>query len=112
MPLFDGDFVFSCSCFVSEIKEALLRSKKNYVITASVGRMHVDHFKEERTIFVCCFCHVLEGMQFDTCNCFHYYKWAYFEMCHGGSLYKTKKCFRCYRRSIKSLFKYCLRFIC
>ena len=112
MPLFDVDFVFSCSCFVSEIQESLLRSRKNYVIAAYVGRMHVDHFKEKRTIFVCYFYHILEGMQFDTCNCLHFYKMAYFDMCHDGSLYKNKKCFRCYKRSIKSLFKYYLRFIC
>ena len=112
MPLFDVDFVFSCSCFVSETQEALLRSKKNCVIVACVGKIHVNHFKEERTIFVCYLYHVLEDMQFDTCNCLHCYKRAYFEMSHDSSLYKTKKCFRCYRRSIKSFFKYYMRFIC
>ena len=112
MPLIDVDFVFSCSCFVSEIKETLLRSKKNYVIAACFGKMHVDHFKEERTSFVCYFYHISEGMQFDTCKCLHFYKRVFFDMCHDGSLYKNKKCFRCYRRSIKSLFKYYVRFIC
>ena len=90
MPLFDVDFVFSCSRFVSETQEALLRSKINYVIAACVGRMHVDHFKEERTIFVCCVYHVLEGMQFDTCNCLHYYNRAYFVKFSNLAITATK----------------------
>ena len=93
MALFDVDFIFSCPCFVSKIQKVILKSTKKYEIAACVGRKHVDHFKEERTIFVCCFYHVLEGMQFDTYNCLHYYKRAYFEMCYEGSMYKAKKCF-------------------
>ena len=93
MVLFDLDFIFYCPCFVSKVQKIILKSTKNYEIAACVGRMHVDHFKEERTIFVCCFYHLLEGMQFDTCNCLHYYKRACFEMFHGGSMCKAKNCF-------------------
>ena len=66
MPPFDVDFVFSCLWFVSEIREALLRSKKNYVIAAFVGRSHIDHFRKGKTIFICCFYHLLDCIRFDT----------------------------------------------
>ena len=111
MPVFDVHFVFSCSSFVSESQEALLRSKKNYVIDTFVGRSHIDGFQEDKTIFVCCFYHLLDGMRFDTRERPNYNKRVFFQMRHDGSSCKTKKNFRCYRKSIKSLLKY-LRFIC
>ena len=57
--------------FFSEIQETLLRSKKNYLIAAFVGRSHTDYFHEDKTIFVCCFYHLLNGMQFDIRECLH-----------------------------------------
>ena len=52
MTLFDVDFIFCCPCFIFDIQKALSKSTKNYEIAPCVGRMHVDHFKEKKYIFV------------------------------------------------------------
>ena len=64
-------FCFFLPMFFSEIQETLLRSKKNYLIAAFVGRSHTDYFHEDKTIFVCCFYHLLNGMRFDIPECLH-----------------------------------------
>ena len=95
MVLFDVDFVFSCSCFVPNIQCAIERSTKNYEIAAHISSNHVienfevDYFNNEKSIFACCFDHLSR-------------------ISHDNSFYKTKKCYQCYRRSIKSLWKYYL----
>lgn len=118
MALFNVDFVFSCPCFVSNIQQALLKSTKNFEIVTCVSGTHIvknfgiDYFKKDRTIFICCYDHLLDGMQYDTQSCLHYNRRDFFRMCQDGSLYKIKKSFRFYRRSIRRLLKYYLRFIC
>ena len=61
-----------------------------------VGCMLIILKKKSIFLFLFLVYHILESMQFDACNCLPYYKMAYFEMYHGGSLHKAKKCFRCY----------------
>ena len=103
-------FFLPMFCFWNS--RSVIKVQKNYVIAAFVGRSHIDHLQEDKTIFVCYFYHLFDGMRFDTRGCLHYNKRVSFQMCHDGNSYKTKKCFQCYRRSIKSLLKYYLRFIC
>ena len=78
MALFDVDFVFSCPCFVSDIQQALFKSTKNYEIAGIVSGKHVvknlgiDYFKEDISIFICYYGHLLGGMLFDTQSYLHY----------------------------------------
>ena len=89
----DVHFVFSCSSFVSESQEALLRSKKNYVIDAFVGRSHIDRFQENKTIFVCCCYHLLDGMRFDTRERPNYNKRVFFKCVMMVARVRPKKIF-------------------
>ena len=116
IAIFDVDFVFSCPCFVSDVQHATARSTENYEIGAYVNGKHVvknfeiDYFKNEKSVFVCCFDHLVGGMRFDTKNCLHYTRRALFGMQLDNTCYKTKKCDQCYRKSIKRLLKYYQRF--
>ena len=118
MAIFDVDFVFSCPCFVSDVQHAIARSTKNYEISAYINGKHVvknfetDYFKNEKFVFVCCFEYLVDGMLFDTKNCLHYTKRVFFRMQLDNTCYKTKKCYQCYRISIKRLLKHYLRFFC
>ena len=38
----------------------------------------VDNFKNEKSMFFCCFDHLSEGMHFDTKDCLHYYRRVFF----------------------------------
>ena len=118
MAIFDVDFVFSCPCFVSDVQHAIARSTKNYEISAYINGKHVvknfetDYFKNEKFVFVCCFEYLVDGMLFDTKNCLHYTRRVFFRMQLDNTCYKTKKCYQCYRISIKRLLKHYLRFFC
>ena len=80
MAVIDVDFVFSCSCFVSNIQCAMERSTKNFEIATHISSNHViknfkvDYFKNEKSIFVCCFDHLLNDMYYDPKNCPHYHR--------------------------------------
>ena len=84
MAIFDVDFVFYYSCFVSDVQHAIARSTKNYEIGAYVNGKHVaqnfktDYFKNEKSVFVCCFDHLVEGMRFNTKNGLHYTRRVFF----------------------------------
>ena len=83
-PIFDVDFVFSCPCFASDVQHAIATSTKNYEISACVNGKHVknfeiDYYKNEKSVFVCCFDYLVDGMRFDTKSCFHYTKRVFFE---------------------------------
>ena len=118
MAIFDVDFVFSFPCFVSDVQHAIARSTKNYEISAYINGKHVvknfetDYFKNEKFVFVCCFEYLVDGMLFDTKNCLHYTRRVFFRMQLDNTCYKTKKCYQCYRISIKRLLKHYLRFFC
>ena len=77
MAVFDVDFFFSWPCFVSYVLNAIERSTKNFEIGAFMDRNHfvknfeVNNFKNENSMFVCCFDHSLDGMHFNTKNCLH-----------------------------------------
>ena len=68
-------FCFFCPCFVSDVQHAIARSTKNYEIGSYVNGKHVvknfenDYFKNEKSVFVCCFDHLVDDMRFDTKNC-------------------------------------------
>ena len=118
MVIFDVDFVFSCPYFVSNVRHAIVISTKNYEIGAYVNGKHVvksfeiDYFKNEKSVFVCCFDHLVDGMRFDGKNCLHYSRRGFFRMKHDNTCYKTKKCYQCYRIIIKRLLKYYPRLFC
>ena len=118
MPIFGVDFVFSCPCFVSHVQHAIVKSTKNYEIGAYVNGKHVvknfeiDYFKNEKSVFVCYFDHLVDSMRFDTKNCLHYTRKDFFRMQHNNTCYKTKKWYQCHRISIKRLLKYYPRFFC
>ena len=118
MMVFDVDFAFCGSCFVSDIQHVIVKSTMNYEIGAYISGNHVvknfevDYFKNEKSVFVCCFDNLLDGMHHDVKNCCHYNRMCFFCMRHDNTCYKTKKCYQYYRRSIRSLWKYYLRFIC
>ena len=112
MPIFDVDFVFSCPCFVPDVLNAIERSTKNFEIAAFVNKNHVtknfevNNFKNKKSMIICSFDHLLDGMHFHTKNCLHYYRRVFFRMDHDNSPYKITKCYRFYRKSIKNLLKY------
>ena len=112
MAIFDIDFVFSYPYFVPDVLNAIERSTKNFEIGAFGNRNHVltsleiHKFKNEKSMFICCFDHLLDSMHFGTKSCLHYYRRVFFRMLHDNSPYKIKKCYRCYRRSIRSILKY------
>ena len=72
--LVDVDFVFCSPCFVSHVQHAIARSTKNREIGTYVNGKHVaknfetDYFKNEKSVFVCCFDHPVDGIRFDTKN--------------------------------------------
>ena len=83
LAVFDIGFVFSCPWFVPDIQCAIERFTKNYEIAAHSGNhfvknFDVDYFKNEKSIFVCCFNHLLDGMYFDTKKCCHYDRRGFF----------------------------------
>ena len=100
MAIFDVDFVISCRCFVSDVQHAILRSTKNYETGAYVNGKHalknfeIDYFKNEKSLFVCCFDHLVDGMRFNTKNCLLYTRRVFFRMRHNNACYKTKKCYQ------------------
>ena len=118
MALFAIDFVFSCPCFVSDVLNAIKISAKNNDVGVFGNRNHVvknfevDNFEKDKFMFICCFDHLLDGMYFDTKNCLHYYRQVFFQMQIENYFYKTKKCYSCHRRSIRSILKYYPRFFC
>ena len=116
--MFEVEFVFSCPCFVSDVLPAIEKSTMNYEIGGYVSGNHVvknfevAYFKNESSVFICCHDHLLESMRFDTKNCLHYNRRIHFRMYHDFNYYWTKKCYQCYRISIKRPCKYYPRFIC
>ena len=78
MAVFEVEFVFSCRCFDSDVLSAMGMSTINYEIGDYVSRDHVVkvfeavYFKNESSVFICCYDHLLESMRFDTKNCLHY----------------------------------------
>ena len=109
MAVFEVEFVFSCRCFDSDVLSAMGMSTINYEIGGYVSRDHVVkvfeavYFKNESSVFICCYGHLLESMRFDIKNCLHYNRKVNFQMRHDFSYYWTKKCYQCYRISIKRL---------
>ena len=75
MAIFDIDFVFSCPFFIPDVLNAIERSTKKFEIAAFVNRNHVvknfevHSFKNEKSMFICCFDNLLDGIHFDTKNC-------------------------------------------
>ena len=94
MTIFDVDFVFSCTCFVSDVQHAIARSTKNYEIGAYVNSKHVvknfeiDYFKNEKSVFVCHFDNLVDGTRFNTKNCLHYTRRVFFRMQRDDTCYK------------------------
>lgn len=82
--VFDVDFAFSGSCFVSDIQHVIVKSTMNYEIGAYISGNHVvknfevDYFKNEKSVFVCCFDNLLDGMHHDVKNCCHYNRMCFF----------------------------------
>ena len=89
LAIFDVDFVFSCPCFVSDVQHAFARSTKSHEIGVYVNGKHVvknfeiDYFKNEKSVFFCCFDHLVDGMRFDTKNCLHYTRRCFFFECNS-----------------------------
>ena len=84
MTEFGVNFVFSGPCFVPDIQCAIERSAKNYEIVVHIISDHViknfevDYFKNKKSIFVCCFDHLFDGMYYDTKNYSHYHRRVFF----------------------------------
>lgn len=65
MAIYDVDFIFYCPCFFSDIFETrYLSYNKNYEFEHFICRRYpnedldVDDFRNDKTIFVCCFFHL------------------------------------------------------
>ena len=50
-------------------------------------------------------------MYFDTCVCLHYNRATFYRTIIKNELYPIRKCYSCYRRSIKKLLKHFLKLI-
>ena len=119
MAIFDVNFIFSCPCFVADWFEALsMNFKFNFQYISFVQRRSkkmdhiVENFFDSSSILITCFEHLYELMVFDTYhNCLHYNSRTYFQMVVDSIQVPKRKCYRCYRESIKKLLKYFLRFI-
>ena len=51
-------FFLPMFCFWNS--RSVIKVQKNYVIAAFVGRSHIDHLQEDKTIFVCYFYHLFD----------------------------------------------------
>lgn len=80
------DFVFCCSCFVSDIFYLrFMRYENFFEITHFIHRRHsrlefdFDNFEMDGSMLITCFDHLKEAMYSDAKNCLHYYKRTFYQ---------------------------------
>ena len=118
MATFEVDFIFYCPCFVSDIFESrFFTYKKKFEFVFFVHKRHpkqvfdTDNFKKDRYMLFTCLEHQCEIIYFDTVGCLYYYRVTFYQVIVDNSPYPKKTCYLCYRRSIKKLLKYFVRFV-
>ena len=118
MAVLEVEFVFSCSCFVSDVLSAIQKSRKNYEIGGYVSGNNVAKylklfilrmkvlFLSAVTVILWTVCILIPKIVFTMIEGF------IFECIMILITIGLKKCCQCYRISIKRLWKYYPRFIC
>ena len=118
MAIFEVDFIFCCPCFVPDIfKSRFHEIRRNFEFSSFVHRRHlkkpfdIDNFREQKSMFVCCFDHLAEAIYLDFVDCLHYYKSIFYRVLLDNYHYPKRKSYICYRRRIRKLLKYFPRFV-
>ena len=120
MTIFDANFIFSFPYFSVDVSDSIsMDCEFNYQYTSFIQRRRikkaeyiVESFADISSILITCFSHLCELMVCDTYHdCLHYNKRCYFQMIVDSMHVPKRKCFCCYRKSLKNLLKYFLRII-
>ena len=120
MTVYDVEFVFSCPYFIDILSVALNSGiQKNFEVacflyhnTHKKKNYQAENFLETKSLFVSCFDHLSDAMYFDSGVCLHYNRRTFFQLIVKNSDLPVRKCYKCYRRTVKKLLKLYPRFVC
>ena len=111
--IFEVDFIFCCPCFFSGIFHARFMVYKTFFeYTCLVHRRNsnktfdVDNFRKDASMLITCFEHLYVAMHFDTVEWLHYNRSTFYRVVVDNSIYPKRKCYHCYRKSVKKLLKH------
>ena len=118
MAIFEVGLIFCCPCFIPNIFETRFQStKNNFEFPHFMHWRHpkkpfdINNFAKGKSMCVCYFDHLTEAMYLHTVNCLHYRKSVFYRVVLDNCQYPRRKCYTCYRRSIRKLLKYNPQFI-
>ena len=120
MATFCVEFIFCCPCFVSGVHDSIfLDLKFNYeYVVFYKWRNPRTKFEHEMfagfcwwSFIVTCFAHLSEAMHHDNCTRLYHNRRIFYQLIVENEHFPRKKCYSCYKRSVKKLLKYFIRFV-